>query len=368
MPTRATTSAALPARLDTASTRILRLAFGTALSLWISQAVGWSISYIAPVITMFLLALPLPRPKPKFFLLVVVALTLSVYGSFLFLPLLLHQQLVGLLLVSLALFHAFYFAARGGNPIVATLITMGLALTVAVGTVSVDALLGVASGLVFGAAVGAAVAIFSHLVMPDRPDGQLAQAGAGESTETSTGIDLAQARHSAMRSLAVVFPVLLWLLLSGASAANAAVMIKVSAMGQEVSQRSTRDAAKSLIVSTLAGGLAAVVAWHVLSIWPSLTVYTLLIALAGLVFGRRIFAGQGLHEHASTWTYAFLTMIVVLAPAVLDSDYGSAAGARFYDRLFMFGWATLYAVIAVYVFDAFWGRPQSAGRKNAGVE
>lgn len=358
MPTRATSRPATPARLDVASTRILRLALGTALSLWVSQAVGWSISFIAPIITMLLLAMPLSRPQPKFFLLVIVALTVSVYGSFLFLPLLLHQELVGLLLLSLALFHAFYFAARGGNPVVATLVTVGFALTVAVGTVSVDALLGVASGLVIGATVGAAVALVSHLLIPDRVLEPPAKAPAGDSPAAPSGVDLARARHSAMRSLAVVLPILLWFLLSGASAANMAVMIKVSAMGQEVSQQSTRNAAKSLLFSTFAGGLAAVIAWQILSIWPSLTVYTLLVALAGLFFGQRIFVGRGLHEYAATWTYAFLTMIAVLAPAVLDSDFGSAAGARFYDRLFMFGWATLYAVAAVYVFDAFWGRPK----------
>jgi hypothetical protein len=129
-------------------------------------------------------------------------------------------------------------------------------------------------------------------------------------------------------------------------------------MGQEVSRQSTRAAAKSLIISTLAGGVAAILAWHILSAWPSLTLYVLLVALAGLIFGRWIFAGEGLHRDAATWTYAYLTMIVVLAPAVLDTNFGSAAGARFYDRLFMFGWATLYAIVAVFVFDALWKRPQ----------
>jgi hypothetical protein len=277
-----------------------------------------------------------------------------------FLPLLLHQELVGLLLLSLALFHAFYFTAKGGAPVVGTLVTMGLALTAAVGTVSVDALLGVASGLVIGAVAGAAIALLSHLLIPDGPGVSLAKAPAADSPESRQEPNLARARHSAMRSLAVVFPILLWFLLSGASAANVAVMIKVAAMGQEVSQQSTRAAAKSLILSTLAGGLAAVLAWQVLSAWPSLTLYTLLVALAGLIFGQRIFEGRGLHVDAATWTYAFLTMIVVLAPAVLDSNFGSAAGARFYDRLFMFGWATLYAVVAVYVFDALWGRPKDA--------
>jgi hypothetical protein len=330
------------------------------VSLWISQAVGWSISYLAPIITMFLLALPFSQPKPKLFVVVVVALTISVYGSFVFLPLLLHQKVVGLLLVSLALFHAFYFTARGGTAVVGTLITVGLALTVAVGTVSVDALLGIASGLVIGAIVGALVAMLSHLLVPDRPGELPVEAKDNDMPDEQVEVDLATARHSAMRSLAVVFPILFWFLLSGASAANLAVMIKVSAMGQEVSQKSTRNAAKSLIFSTLAGGLAAVIAWQVLSVWPSLTTYVLLVALAGLIFGQRIFEGHGLHADAATWTYAFLTMIVVLAPAVLDSDFGSAAGLRFYDRLLMFGWATLYGVGAVYVFEAFWGRPQQA--------
>ena len=224
--------------------------------------------------------------------------------------------------------------------------------------VSVDALLGVASGLMVGAAAGAAIALVSHVLIPDRQDALSAQAETGDSPETPQTPDLASARHSAMRSLAVVFPILLWFLLSGGSAGNLAVMIKVSAMGQEVSRQSTRDAARSLVMSTLIGGLAAVLAWQILSIWPSLTVYVLLVALAGLFFGQWIFSGSGLHDDAGTWTYAFLTMIVVLAPAVLDSDFGTAAGARFYDRLFMFIGATLYAVAAVFVFDAFWGRPR----------
>ena len=132
-------------------------------------------------------------------------------------------------------------------------------------------------------------------------------------------------------------------------------------MGQEAANQKAGNAAKSLILSTLFGGVAAVIGWHVLSIWPSLTMYTLLIALAGLVFGLRIFAGRGLQADGDTWSYGFLTMIVVLAPAVLDGDFGSSADARFYDRLLMFVWATLYGVGAIYVFEAFWPR-QHSGR------
>jgi hypothetical protein len=322
--------------LGIANTRVLRLAFGTALSLWISQAVGWSISYIAPVITMFLLAMPIARPKAKFFVVVVLAIVVSVYGSFLFLPLLLYQKAVGFLLLALALFHGFYFSAKGGAAVVSTLITIGLAMTVAVGSVSVDA-----------------------LIIPDPPlDNTAAAQG-----DTPATIPLAIARRNAMRALTIVLPITLWFLVSVASASNMAVMIKVAAMGQEAANQKAGDAAKSLIMSTLIGGIGATVAWNVLRIWPSLTLYTLLIAFAGLIFGPRIFAGRGLQPNGPTWSYAFLTMIVVLAPAVLDGDFGSSADVRFYDRLLMFVWATLYGVGAIYLFEAFW--PQ---RKSLPVE
>jgi len=357
MPTDVAVVAGRSHRSELATRRILRLAVGTGLSLWISQAIGWDISYIAPVITMFLLAMPIARPKPKFIVVILAALGLSIYGSFIFLPLLLHQKIVGLLLVGLALFHSFYFTARGGTEVVGTLVTIGLALTVGVGTVSVDILLGVASGLMIGAAAGTVVAVLSHLIIRDPDVAPMTPAAKSDGPAP----DLATtARHHAIRSLAVVAPILLWFVLSGNSAANIAVLIKVAAMGQEVSRQGTRAAAKSLIVSTLAGGFAAIVAWEFLRIWPSLLLYALLIVLAGLVFGSRIFHGEGLHKRAATWNFAYLTMIVVLAPAALDGDFGSSADARFYDRLFMFAWATLYAVGAVYVFDALW----PGGKRN----
>ena len=37
----------------------------------------------------------------------------------------------------------------------------------------------------------------------------------------------------------------------------------------------------------------------------------------------------------------------------MDSAGGDAAGAKFFDRMVMFLLATVYAVLAVYIFDAF---------------
>jgi hypothetical protein len=40
----------------------------------------------------------------------------------------------------------------------------------------------------------------------------------------------------------------------------------------------------------------------------------------------------------------------------MDQTNSTAAAVKFYDRLGMMFWATLYATAAVSVFDAFWHR------------
>lgn len=328
----------------------MRLAAGTGLSLWVSQAVGWSLSFIAPVMTLFILALPLPALKLRQGILILAAMTLSMYSSLLLLPWLLDYPLVGLLLLALALYWSFYFTARGGSPVVGTFITMGIALSTAVGSVSVDATLMLIRGVLMNAVIGIVFVWIAHALLPDSKAGGFAVPG---KPQDAARPDLAQARWSAFRSLVIVFPVAFWFMLSGASMSYVPVMIKVAAMGQQATNEGARLAGRSLIMSTIFGGIGAIVGWNILRVVPSLSIYALLVTLAGLLFGRRIFLGRGLHAEAATWSYAYLTMIVILAPAVMDTASGSSANVAFLSRLLMFALATLYGVAAVYLVDAF---------------
>jgi hypothetical protein len=114
-----------------------------------------------------------------------------------------------------------------------------------------------------------------------------------------------------------------------------------------------RLAGRSLLASTVIGGIGAIIGWQLLRVSPTLSMYTLVIALGALVMGPRIFQGRAMHPQAGTWSYGYLTMIVILAPAVMDSTGGTSANVAFWSRLLMFALATLYGVIAVYVVDAF---------------
>lgn len=346
-----TSARALPRAVaaDLASTRILRLALGTALALWFSQIVGWPLSYIAPILTLLLLATPKPAPVLKGSVAIVILIMAAVYGGLLLLPMLLHQTAVGILILTLALFYTFYFTAHSDKAAIGTLMVVGLTLTVTVGSVSVDAVLVVAKYVIIGALVGVLFVWIAHAIIPDpTPSTQAVP------TPQPQQLSVMAARRSAMRSLMIVLPVAIVLLFSSDSASYMAVMIKVTSMTQQAGSGKTREVAVSLLLSTIIGGAAALAGWMLLGIWPMLTLYVLFIALAGLTMGRRIFAGESMHSQAATWSYAYLTLIVILAPAVMDSLTGSSAGLAFITRLMMFAGATIYGVVAVYVFDAFW--------------
>jgi len=347
--------AAADRRMSIATVRILRMALGTALSMLFSQIVNWPMSFVAPVLTMFILSLPLPALKLDAGIKFILVFVVAIHAGLVFLPFMLNQRMVGILLLGLALYHSFYFTARGGSPVIGAFATVGLALVTSIGTVSTDAVLAVSGGLSTCAVFGVLFVWVAHGILPDslaRPEPAPAQAAKLQPEKP----DLEDARRSAWRSLIIVMPVILWFMLSSASTSYAAFMIKVASMGQQADVDKSRHVARSLLLSTAIGGVAAIIAWQVLSIWPSLVMYILLIGLGGLIMGPRIFGGPGMHPAGATWSYGYLTMIVVLAPAVLDTQTGAAAGDAFWSRLEMFVWATIYGTGAVFVFDTLWPR------------
>lgn len=335
---------------EIASRRIFRLVLGVTLSLVFSQAVNWPLSFIAPVFTLVILGLPVPVPSFKAGIKFVLALLIPVYvGTVVLIPLFEHVRWAGILMVILALFGSFYYSARGGSMIMGMFMTVGLTLIIAIGSVSIDALLGVIAGLGLGAISGVVFVWLAHAFLPDLPTEPMKL---GKKPKELPSIKMA--RRSALRSLIVVLPMVIFFLFSSSSTSYVAVMIKVASMGQQANTDISRKMGRLQLESTLWGGLAAIIAWQVMSIWPSLLMYGLLIALAGLLFGPRIFVGKGMHPKASMWSYAFLTMIIVLAPALLDGQTSDGASSAFYSRLLLFIIIAIYGSVSIAVFDAFW--------------
>ncbi|MCP4047203.1 MAG: DUF2955 domain-containing protein [Gammaproteobacteria bacterium] len=336
---------------EVASRRILRLALGTALAMGFSQLFYTPLSFIAAVFTMFVLAVPLPAPTLKSGIKFVLALVIPAYFGMLLIPLLMHARWAGVILVILALFGSFHYSAKGGSPIMGMFMTIGITMVVTVGSVSPEAMIIVINGIAVGAAIGITFVALAHALLPDIPPPQSASPGKKPPPEPPAKPDSTRARRNALRSLTVVLPLVIVFLFGSSSTSYVVVMIKVASMGQQASAEASRSMGREQMESTLWGGLGALIGFQVLTIWPSLLMFCLVIAIACLLYGSRIFQGPGMHPRAGMWSYALLTMIIILTPALTGSGDASTA---FYIRMALFIVIALYGTIAVAVFDTFW--------------
>lgn len=346
---------------DMSSRRILRLALGTSLSMAFSQIINWPLSYMAAIFTMFLLATPLPAPGLKSGFKFTLALVLPAYLSMMLIPFLVHARWAGIILVIMALFGSFYYSTRGGSPIMGMFMTMGITLVVTVGSVSPEAMKLVVDAIAVSALAGISFVMIAHALLPDLPVKRPAAPGVAGSPPSPPPMPLkSQARRNAFRALMVMLPLVLVFLFISTSTAYVAMMIKVSSMGQQANAEASRNMGREQLESTLWGGLGAIIAFQVMMAWHSLPLFCLVIAIACLVYGKRIFRGAGMHPRGAMWSYALLTMIILLTPALTG---GGDISAAFYSRLFLFILIAVYGTISVAVFDAFW--PARAARQRA---
>ncbi len=335
-----------------ASRRILRLALGSSLCMAFSQVVDWPLSFLAPVFTILFLSLPIPAPSLKAAIGFAGILVGSVLASHLLVPFIDHAAMAGVLLIGLALFLSFYFTAMGGNALVGTFITVALTLLVGVGSVDIDIFLALTKGLAVGSFFGFLFVWVGHAFLPDYPS----KPQISEEPKKASPVkpDRKEALRNAFRAFTLVFPIALLLLSLNTSASYAAAMIKVAQMGQQATLDNSREMGRNLIESTIWGGLGGVVIWIILNIWPSLLMYTLLICLAALVYGPKIFQGKGMHPKGAMWQYALITLIIIIAPTVGSMASGDSAADRFWFRNLLFLGFSIYGYLAVIAFNAIW--------------
>jgi len=338
-------------RQEIAAVRGIRMAVFTALCLAVVTVLKFPAPFLPPLFVSMLLMLPLPAPGLvggiKFVVLMVISLGIGI----LLLPLLEHQPAAAILLMILGLFGSFYYVVNGGSPVVATFFTLGFSVIPLVGSESVDMAIQLSIAFVQALCVALPFIWMGHAMMPDPP------MGPSPALPETAAVRPADAARSALRATLVVFPPLAFLLFTSATAGYAAALIKIAQLGQQATGDMSRTAGRSLLMSTVIGGVGGMVIWSVLKVWPVLLIYVLLMLLAALIIAPRIFRGPGLAPGADTWSYAFTTLIIIIGPAVEDSASGAAAGAKFVERIMMFMLATLWAVVAVFVFD-HWLKPK----------
>ena len=147
--------------MPVAARRVFRLGLTLALALACGYGLQLPLPYLAPLFALLLTAAPAPPMGVKGLvgLVLVVVITLGV--GLLLIPVLVHYPMSGVLIVALGLYLSAYVTINLGKALVGTLLTVGVTLISAAGTLNYLLALTVIQSLVLG--IG--VAIFCQWVV-----------------------------------------------------------------------------------------------------------------------------------------------------------------------------------------------------------
>ncbi len=321
--------------------RVFRLGGTVALALAVAYGLKLPLPFIAPLFALMLTAPPKPPMGPKGLFSLVLVVLLSLGIGLVLIPLLLKYPVTAVLLVALGLYLSSYLSVHAGKALLGTFLTMGFTLISAAGIVD----FALATTLIQSLVIGMTVAVICQWLVypwfPEDPAAEQPAAAAGVNSDSSNWI--------ALRGTLIVLPV--YLLALTDPLAYLAIIMKAVSLGQQSSLVSARSAGRELLGSTFLGGCLAIVFWTMLGVMTNLWMFFLLMLLFGIYFAAKIYQVMATRFPASYWLNVGMTMLILLGPAVEDSDGGKDVYSAFMVRMGLFVAVTLYAWLAVYVLE-----------------
>jgi len=303
-----------------------RVAVAAAGGFTLGHLLGWDFPFLPSLIAVQLLSagptLDLRRAV-GFVVLMAIGCGLSLFISLAFAD----KPLTLIVVVGLLIFLEFLAVARGKAAAGIFLITTAFVPLMAVS--SIELAYGLVHDLVAGSILALLVVFFVHAVFPAGAGPQ--QATTREAEEEAT-VAVALANAGVVMSLFVYF--------MGAGTPTSIIVIMVTAITiLQQSAIASRGAAFGLVIGNVAGGLAATVAYLMVSLLPSPAFLFLVVLFFGLVFGARIAEGT---KMGPIYTVGAATFLVVLGLGL--SPLPQDSGTLFLSRVSTVIAASLYTI------------------------
>lgn len=322
--------------------RALRYALGITIATALSAGIGWSLSFLLPVLSAVMLALPLPKPTLQQ-VFRNMRDTLFAFGvGYIATQFILPHTIIYIPLLALALFHTYYHLNRGGSFWLVLLLLICLLLLPMLAGVHEGLAIGVALGLVWSSWLTIGILWLAHYLVPDAESASAAPARAG----FHSGY-LAPAAEAALKSTIVTFPLAL-LFIANNWSGQIVVLVFTAIFTLSPNLEKGKAAGLNSMKSTLlGGGVAFFVYWALVAV-PEYHFLLLLMFFISLVFGAAINSGRPVAQYLPS----AMVVVIILVNSSL------AEGADFSENLVMriifITLATLYVVSALKVLDVFW--------------
>ena len=300
-----------------------RIAVAAAGGFTLGHLLGWDFPFLPSLIAVQLLsaspALDLKRAI-GFVVLMALGCGVSLFISLAFAD----RPLTLIVVVSLLIFLEFLAVARGRAAAGIFLITTSFVPLMAVS--SIDLAYGLVHDLVLGSILALLLVFLVHALFPAR---EVRAQDTVTAQEEGAPVAVALANAGVVMSLFVYF--------MGSGTPTSIIVIAITILQQ--SAIAGRGAAFGLVVGNLAGGVAATVAYLMVSLLPSPAFLFLVVLFFGLVFGARIAEGDKL---APVYTIGAATFLVVLGLGL--SPLPQDSGTLFVSRIATVIVASLYTI------------------------
>ncbi|AUZ81112.1 DUF2955 domain-containing protein [Aeromonas caviae] len=277
------------------------------------------------------------------------ALLLAVMvGGVLLVPLLTHYALAAVLLVALLLYLLMQ-QAMAGKGAAAMLLIMAITVIPVAGLIEQSLAIALAQMMGLGILIGTLVNRLAHALFPP-----LQVAGAAA---RPVPLPPEHPERLALRAVAMVLP--MWLLALGNPAFYIPAVMKTVTLAQQSTSLNARQAGQELVLSTLMGALLAFALWLGLSLWPSLLMLVLILALMTLWLARRLVRLVAGRFPPSFWSNAWITALILFGPAIEDSATGKDVWLAAAMRCGLYLVVAGYGWLCILLLEQWWpvGRP-----------
>jgi hypothetical protein len=336
MPTEASNSG-----MPLVTRRIFRLGLTVALSLACAYGLQLQLPYLAPIFALIITAKPAPPLGLKGLISLVVLVSVTMGAGLLLVPVLVNYPFTGLVIVAAGLFISNDLSVNKGKAAVGAFLTVGLTLLTAAGVASFVLALSVAKALGVGIAVAVLCQWLAYQLFPEDPVSAPQSPEPIPARETSSWV--------ALRATLIVLPAYLLALINPAM--YLPIIMKSVSLGQQGMETGSGGAGRELLGSTFLGGFFAIVLWWALGLLPNLWMFFLWMLLFGLYYSGKIYGLIATRFPASFWINVVVTMLILLGPAVQDSNSGNDVYKAFAVRMALFVAVTVYAWAAIVALE-----------------
>jgi Protein of unknown function (DUF2955) len=326
-----------PALTRARDRQMLRMGFGTAASFTLAEALNWELSFLISVLVVQLLVTMPGSPS------VAQGLgAMAVFGATTCLALvtsqvLAHMPVLLTIVLATVLFVAFYLQTSGRAGLVATLLLVSFGI-VPLASVQAPDIAPAIAFYIFRSGIVAVLWVWIAFALFPTALASAAQAPAAP-------LDQREIVRRAAIDTAILLPVLVFAM-TLAVPAVVLIVLTVTAMLRQHSLASGRRVALVLLLGNLLGGVAAVVAYNLLSAAPTIGFLASLLLLIGLLFGQQIARGGAC---APLFVTGLVTFLIVFGTGV--APLFDEPGATLTQRLFNIGLACTYAFLALALLD-----------------